>query len=110
MARADMIAFGKKTYGLDLRVSTLEACTLEPGQFDVVSLWGTDSHFFDVREGFQKLTDWLKPGGHLLFSYQDYTVAAPPLSRGISEPLIGNGHLECRRGPISPEQRLASIS
>lgn len=68
----NLVDFGRKTYGLDLRTSTIEESFFEPGSFDVVSLWGTDSHFYDVRAGFTKIADWLRPSGHLIFSYQNY--------------------------------------
>jgi 2-polyprenyl-3-methyl-5-hydroxy-6-metoxy-1,4-benzoquinol methylase len=68
----NLVDFGRRTYGLDLRTSTIEECSFEPASFDVVSLWGTDSHFYDVRTGFTKIADWLRPGGHFLFSYQNY--------------------------------------
>lgn len=68
----NLVDFGRRTYGLDLRASTIEECSFEPASFDVVSLWGTDSHFYDVRAGFTKIADWLRPGGHFLFSYQNY--------------------------------------
>jgi SAM-dependent methyltransferase len=68
-----MVEFGRRHYGLDLRVGTIESMAFEPGQFDIVSLWGTDSHFFDVRESFGQIATWLRPGGILLFGYQDYS-------------------------------------
>ncbi len=68
----EMVAFGRNRYGLDLRVQAIEDCDFPREFFDVVSLLGTDSHFYDPRESFEKLVTWLKPKGHLLFSYQDY--------------------------------------
>lgn len=69
---AEMIRFGRERYGLDLRATTIEEFDAGPAVFDVVSLWGTDSHFYDVRETFAKIVRLLKPGGHFAFSYQDY--------------------------------------
>jgi len=68
----EMIEFGRRLYGLDLRAQTLEGSEFAPERFDVISVLGTDSHFYDPRESFSTLARWLKPGGHLLFSYQDY--------------------------------------
>jgi len=69
---AEMIEFGRRRYGLDLRVSTVEQCDFPPDCFDVVSMWGLDCHFFDFRSTFAKITGWLRPGGSLLIAYQDY--------------------------------------
>jgi len=68
----EMVEFGRRQYGLDLRVSTVEACDFQPAYFDVVSMWSLDCHFFDFRSTFSKIVSWLKPGGCLLISYQDY--------------------------------------
>jgi 2-polyprenyl-3-methyl-5-hydroxy-6-metoxy-1,4-benzoquinol methylase len=68
----ELVDFGRRKYGLDLRTATIEEAFFDPASFDVVSLWGTDSHFYDVRAGFTKIADWLRPGGHFLFSYQNY--------------------------------------
>ena len=67
-----MIDFGRKRYSLDLRCQTLEEADFPTGSFDIVSLWGTDSHFHDPRASFSRMLGWLTPGGHFLFSYQDY--------------------------------------
>ena len=67
-----LVDFGRRTYGLDLRIATIEEAFFDPASFDVVSLWGTDSHFYDVRAGFTKIAEWLRPRGHFLFSYQNY--------------------------------------
>ena len=67
-----MIEYGKKNYGLDLRAQTIEEANFAPNSFDIISLWGTDSQFFDPRGSFSKLSCWLKPKGVFLFSYQNY--------------------------------------
>jgi len=68
----EMIEFGRQRYGLDLRASRVEDCDFQPASFDVVSMWGLDCHFFDFRSTFSKIVSWLKPGGCILISYQDY--------------------------------------
>ncbi len=68
----DMVEYGRRVYGIDLRAQTVEECEFEDGRFDVVSLWGADSQFFDVRASFQRIARWIKPGGWLLLTYQDY--------------------------------------
>ncbi len=68
----EMIEFGRQRYGLDLRASRVEDCDFQPASFDVVSMWGLDCHFFDFRSTFSIIVSWLKPGGCILISYQDY--------------------------------------
>lgn len=68
----DMIEFGRRQYGIDLRAGRVEDCDFCPTSFDIVSMWGLDCHFFDFRATFEKIVGWLKPGGCLLFAYQDY--------------------------------------
>jgi SAM-dependent methyltransferase len=68
----EMIEFGRRRYGLDLRVNRVEDCEFQPDSFDVVSMWGLDCHFFDFRSTFSKIVSWLKPGGCILIGYQDY--------------------------------------
>jgi SAM-dependent methyltransferase len=69
----DMIEFGRRQYGIELRVGTVEGCDFPPDSFDIVSMWGLDCHFYDFRSTFQQIVGWLKPGGCLLFAYQDYS-------------------------------------
>jgi 2-polyprenyl-3-methyl-5-hydroxy-6-metoxy-1,4-benzoquinol methylase len=68
----EMVRRGRDWYDLDLRATTIEEFDVGDGSFDVVSLWGVDSHFFDVRDAFGKIVRWLTPGGHVVFNYQDY--------------------------------------
>lgn len=69
-----MISFGKDKYGLDLRIASIESlATFELGMFDVISMWGLDSHFSEMRTQFQKIVSMINPGGYLLLNYQDYS-------------------------------------
>jgi 2-polyprenyl-3-methyl-5-hydroxy-6-metoxy-1,4-benzoquinol methylase len=80
-----MVSFGRQRYGLDIRQQTLEEFDGERGAFDLVTLWGTDSHFLHPREGFAKLTAFLRPGGALAMNYQDFShwirIAFPGIKR-----------------------------
>jgi SAM-dependent methyltransferase len=64
--------YGREHYGLDMRASTLEACALDDESFDVVTLWGTDSHFPDPLAAFRRMAAALRPGGVLAMNYQDF--------------------------------------
>ena len=68
----EMIEFGRRRYGLDLRASRVEDCDFPQESFDIVSMWGLDCHFFDFRSTFSKIVGWLRPGGCILIGYQDY--------------------------------------
>jgi SAM-dependent methyltransferase len=68
-----MADFARKSYGLKIHTDILEHIELCADSYDVVTLWGTDSHFLHPREGFAKLVGALKPGGILAMNYQDFT-------------------------------------
>ena len=68
-----MAEFGIKNYGIDIFKGTLDECPLEHNTFDMVSLWGTDSHFLHPKEGFRKIVDCLHPNGFLVMNYQDFS-------------------------------------
>src|SRR5262249_36914405 len=55
-----MAQFGQQQYGVNIKVGTLEDTELPGAHFDLVTLWGTDSHFLHPREGFAKLALALK--------------------------------------------------
>lgn len=67
-----MSRFGREQYGLKIHCCMLETCALAETDFDIVTLWGTDSHFLHPWEGFKKLTGFLKPGGFIAMNYQNF--------------------------------------
>lgn len=67
-----MCAFGRSTYGLDMRAMTLETFDPKGQRYDAVTLWGTDSHFENPLAGFKKINSMLKPGGVLAMNFQDF--------------------------------------
>lgn len=78
--------YGRTAYGLDIETATIETATLQPGSYDVVTLWGTDSHFLSPCEGFQRIATALKPGGVLAMNYQAFDhwirILFPGLKKG----------------------------
>ncbi len=64
--------YGREVYGLKFHTAPLEACELEPESYDVITLWGADSHFMHPVESFEKLAAALKPGGVFACTYQDF--------------------------------------
>ncbi len=67
-----MSEFGRRTYGLDITTATLESANIPPGEADIVSVWGTDSHFQHPVEGFSLLAKALRTGGVLAMNYQAF--------------------------------------
>lgn len=67
-----MCDFGRSRYGLDMRADTLETFDAGGRLFDIVTLWGTDSHFENPLEGFRKINSMLKPSGILAMNYQNF--------------------------------------
>ena len=68
-----MAEIARRQYGLNIRQDILEHIELRPCSFDMITLWGTDSHFLNPREGFAALARALKPGGVLAMNYQDFS-------------------------------------
>ena len=67
-----LAAHGRTRYGLDVRATTFDACDLEEHAYDLVTLWGADSHFEHPLESFSRLRRLLRPGGFLAMTYQDF--------------------------------------
>lgn len=70
---ASLAEFGSSNYGLKFEVKTIDDCNFPPESFDVITLWGTDSHFLHPSQSFEKLFSFLKPGGTFAMSYQDFS-------------------------------------
>jgi SAM-dependent methyltransferase len=68
----DMSAYGREHYGLDMRTATVEECTFELDSFDIITCWGTDSHFAHPLESFHHLIAPLKADGVFVMNYQDF--------------------------------------
>lgn len=81
----EMAAYGKVTYGLAYIVDTFESAALPRNAYDVVTLFGTDSHFLDPFESFKKLASILKEGGVVALTYQDFSHAIRRLFPGIKQ-------------------------
>ena len=69
---AELAAYGRRQYGLRFIAAPLEACTLDSERYDLITLWGTDSHFLHPLHSFQRLIAALKPGGVMSMNYQDF--------------------------------------
>ena len=67
-----MCAYGRSTYGLDMRADTLETFDPAGRRYDIVTLWGTDSHFENPVDGFRKINSMLRPRGLLAMNFQNF--------------------------------------
>lgn len=63
---------GIERYGLNFEISTLECLDIKKGEYDIITLWGTDSHFLNPLTSFTKLLSGLKPGGLFCMNYQNF--------------------------------------
>jgi SAM-dependent methyltransferase len=67
-----MTEYGRKHYGIEIHCNSLEEYPLEKDSYDLITLWGTDSHFFDPKASFGKLAASLKEKGILAMNYQNF--------------------------------------
>lgn len=65
--------FGIKNYGLKFETKTIDECDFPAESFDIITLWGTDSHFLNPDDSFERLLSFLKPGGIFAMTYQDFS-------------------------------------
>jgi 2-polyprenyl-3-methyl-5-hydroxy-6-metoxy-1,4-benzoquinol methylase len=69
---ATLAAYGIKEYGLTFLINTLEHCSLGSEQYEVITLWGTNSVLLHPLHSFAQLVTALKPGGVLAMNTQDF--------------------------------------
>jgi SAM-dependent methyltransferase len=69
---AELAAYGRRQYGLRFISAPLEACTLDSERYDLITIWGTDSHFLHPLHSFKQLIAALKPDGVLSMNYQNF--------------------------------------
>ncbi len=77
-----MAAFGRSTYGLDIRDGILEPGMFPERSFDVITLWDVIEHLTQPHETLTLIGRLLKPDGMLFVNYPDIaSVAARLLGR-----------------------------
>lgn len=67
-----MIKFGIKKYGLNLKCQKIEDSKIKRNSFNLIYMWGTDGNFFNFKKSFNIIKKVLKKGGIYSFSYQDF--------------------------------------
>lgn len=68
----EMIEYGKKNFGLNLKSETWEETQVKEKYFDCIYMWGTDSNFYNFKNGFDKISETLKDDGIFAMTYQDF--------------------------------------
>jgi SAM-dependent methyltransferase len=61
-------AYATEELGLEVQSTTLEAARLEPGSFDLVTMWNVLEHLADPQQGLNRVREALRPGGLLVFA------------------------------------------
>jgi hypothetical protein len=64
-SRTPLVAYGRERYGLAFTIATLQACPLERGRCDVVTLWGAESYLLHPLHSFEKLGARSSPAASL---------------------------------------------
>jgi len=91
-----MCAVGRSKYDLDMRTDTLETFDPKGRLYDIVTLWGTDSHFENALEGFRKINSMLKPSGILAMNYQNFDHPIRVVFPGIKQSFSASYNLSAK--------------
>ena len=67
-----MAEFGRRTYGVEIQVGDFEQLEAPRGALDGITIWGSDSNFFDPRETFTRANALLRDGGFVFFNFWDF--------------------------------------
>ena len=65
---ADAARYGRARFGLDIHTGELADAPLEPGSFDVITLWDVLEHLPDPGAALALIRDLLAPGGRAVIS------------------------------------------
>lgn len=68
---AEMAAFARKQYGMDVIQGMFEDVPFQANSFDVIYSWGTSMNFRDPGAVYEKAQRLLKPGGYLFVDFFD---------------------------------------
>jgi 2-polyprenyl-3-methyl-5-hydroxy-6-metoxy-1,4-benzoquinol methylase len=76
----EMADYGSSTLGLDVHPGLFDEVELEPGAFDVVTMWDYIEHSLDPKGDLDRAAELLRPGGVLAVSTGDAASLAARLS------------------------------
>lgn len=80
---ADLAEFGRQEYGIEITAADFDELQLEPGSLDAITIWGSDSNFYDPVVTFNHVNEALRPGGWFFFNFWDYDHFTRPLLGGF---------------------------
>lgn len=67
-----MAAWGEQKYGLKINAGRFEDIEFSEQYYDIATIWGSDTNFYDPLSTFKKINFILKPGGLVMFNYFDF--------------------------------------
>ncbi len=76
---ADMARVGRDLYEVEIQVADFDFLEAPPGSLDGITMWGSDSNFYDPAATFRKVRTLLRDGGFVFFSFWDFDHPARPL-------------------------------
>jgi SAM-dependent methyltransferase len=76
---AEMARVGRERYGVEIQVADFDFLEATPGSLDGITIWGSDSNFYDPAATFRKVRALLRDGGFVFFSFWDFDHPARPL-------------------------------
>lgn len=85
---ADAARLASERYGVEVLCGRLEDFALEPGSFDVVTMWDLIEHVVNPKEELEQARTLLRPGGLLVISTPNLDGWYPRLSYKVA-PRIG---------------------
>ncbi|HUO64849.1 MAG TPA: class I SAM-dependent methyltransferase [Terriglobales bacterium] len=75
----EMARAGREKYGVEIEVADFDFLEAPPGSLDGITMWGSDSNFYDPAATFRKARVLLRDGGFLFFSFWDFDHPTRPL-------------------------------
>jgi len=76
---AEMARAGQERYGVEIQVADFDLLAAPADSFDGITMWGSDSNFYDPAATFRKVYALLQKGGFVFFSFWDFDHPARPL-------------------------------
>jgi SAM-dependent methyltransferase len=75
----EMARVGRERYGVDIETIDFDLLEAPTGSLDAITIWGSDSNFYDPAATFRKVHGLLRDGGFVFFSFWDFDHPARPL-------------------------------
>jgi SAM-dependent methyltransferase len=69
---SEMAKAGREAYGIEIEPADFVLMPAGAGPYDVITMWGADSNFYDPREAYAKAHALLRPNGFLFLNFWDF--------------------------------------